>query len=308
MIYVENLVRKYAEVVAVDNISFNINHSEVVGFLGPNAAGKTTTMKILTCYLPPTTGAVKIAGYDVSHNSMEIRKITGYLPENNPLYEELTVFESLNYIGKLHQLDTKRLKKRISEVVDICGLQDVFTKEVAILSKGYKQRLGFAQAILHDPQILIMDEPTSGLDPNQVREIRNLIKELKKEKTVILSTHILSEVQASCDRAIIIHKGKIVADGTIQQLQDMAYEKTKLLATIKGDKNLIYETFNKFEEIKNLIIKTVKDSECGVEIELSKGVDIRQKIFETCVSNKWILLEMFQEKATLEEVFRLLTQ
>lgn len=307
MIYVENLTRKYGELVAVDDISFNINQSEVVGFLGPNAAGKTTTMKILTCYLPPTNGEVKIAGYDVSKDSMEIRKITGYLPENNPLYEELTVFESLNYIGKLHGLHTQRLKKRISDVVDICGLQDVFTKEVAILSKGYKQRLGFAQAILHDPQILIMDEPTSGLDPNQVREIRNLIKELKKEKTVILSTHILPEVQASCDRAIIIHKGKIVADGTIQQLQDMAYEKTKLSVTIKGDKNLIYETFNKFEEIKNLIIKTL-NGECIVEIELSKGVDIREKIFETCVSNKWILLEMFQEKATLEEIFRLLTQ
>ena len=218
-IAVRNLTKTYGNEKAVDNISFDVKSGEILGFLGPNGAGKTTTMKIVTCYLRPNAGTVDVEGYSIDDHSFEVRSKIGYLPELNPLYLDMNVLEYLEYSAQLFGFKNSLLRERMREMVDVCGLGNVRHKDIGELSKGYRQRVGLAQAMIHDPQVLILDEPTSGLDPNQIVEIRNLIKKLGRAKTVILSTHILSEVQATCDRVIIINKGHIVADGTPDQLQ-----------------------------------------------------------------------------------------
>jgi ABC-2 type transport system ATP-binding protein len=216
-IEVTNITKFYGQQKALDQVSFSINAGEVVGLLGPNGAGKSTLMKIICCFIPPTDGTVKVSGFDIHEQSIEVRKRIGYLPENNPLYTDMYIKEYLGFIAGIHQMG-KISKNRIEEIIYITGLVEEQNKKIEALSKGFKQRVGLAQALIHDPEVLIMDEPTSGLDPNQLLEIRNLIKEIGKEKTVMLSTHIMQEVEAVCDRAVIINKGKIVADESVVSL------------------------------------------------------------------------------------------
>jgi ABC-2 type transport system ATP-binding protein len=218
-IAVRNLTKLYGTEKAVNDISFDVKTGEILGFLGPNGAGKTTTMKIITCYMPPTSGMIEVEGLDIAEHSFEVRKKIGYLPEMNPLYLDMNVVEYLEYSARLHGLKDAMLRSRLKEMIDVCGIADERHKDIGELSKGFRQRVGLAQAMIHDPEVLILDEPTSGLDPNQIVEIRNLIRQLGRAKTVVLSTHILSEVQATCDRVIIINEGTIVADGTLEQLQ-----------------------------------------------------------------------------------------
>jgi len=305
MIKVENITKFYGNVCALDNISFEIQKGEIIGFLGPNGAGKTTTMRIITCYLSPTKGTVKIGNYDIIENPIEVKKCIGYLPENNPLYDDMGVIEYLEFIADLRNLERSIKKEQIKKVVNICGLKGVVSKNIGELSKGYRQRLGFAQAIISDPEILILDEPTSGLDPNQAREVRNLIKELKKQKTVILSTHILSEVQATCDRVLIINKGKIIASGTTDELQSLVAGKEKIYFEIRSNKD-VSQNLAQIKNIENIVLIKKEDSILGYEIE--SKIDIREQLFEIAVENKWIVRDLHQEKISLEDVFRKLTQ
>jgi ABC-2 type transport system ATP-binding protein len=235
MIKVENLVKKYGNFAAVDDISFEIKKGEVVGFLGPNGAGKTTTMRVITSFFPATSGKAILNGHDVFNDPMGVRKSIGYLPESAPLYLDMRVGEYLYYIAEAQGLDRSRIPDRITDMAEKCGISDRLEQVIGTLSKGYRQRVGLAQAMIHDPEILILDEPTSGLDPNQIIEIRKLIKDLGKEKTVILSTHILTEAESTCDRVIIISKGKIVASGKIHELQSNSNEKDVLRLKVKGD-------------------------------------------------------------------------
>src|SRR5271165_5399380 len=219
MIKVEGLTKRYARNIAVDNISFEVEKGQIVGFLGPNGAGKTTTMRVLTCFIPPTYGTASVAGFDVQQNPMEVKRRIGYLPETPPLYPDMEVVEYLDFVGRIKGIPSADLPKRIDEVMEKCAVGDVRKKLIGKLSKGYRQRVGLAQAILHNPDVLILDEPTSGLDPNQLIGIRQLIRDLGKTKTVILSTHIMQEVEAVCDHVIIINKGEIVADDTLENLR-----------------------------------------------------------------------------------------
>ncbi|MFN3966550.1 MAG: ABC transporter ATP-binding protein, partial [Endomicrobiia bacterium] len=274
MIKVESLTKYYGDIVAVDNISFEIPQGQIVGFLGPNGAGKTTTMRILTGYLSATSGNATICGYSVSENPQEVQKRVGYLPEMNPLYEDITPTEYLEFVGSVRNFSYREIQNRIKEIVALCGLKDVLNQNIGELSRGYRQRVGFASAIFHNPDVLILDEPTSGLDPNQAREVRELIKELKKDKTVILSTHILSEVQAICDRVIIINRGKIVVDGTTSELQDMAKGKEKIYLEVKSkDEPLaIEEKLKGLPYCESVLFKEQKDNIKIFEIE--SGIDL----------------------------------
>ncbi|MDH5605120.1 MAG: ATP-binding cassette domain-containing protein, partial [Cyclobacteriaceae bacterium] len=218
-IRIKNLTKIYGAQKAVDDISFEVESGEIVGFLGPNGAGKSTTMKIATCYLPPTSGLVEVLGYDVVADPVRVRKNIGYLPEQNPLYEEMYLHEYLRFIGNLYGLKGSILKQQVNKMVDLCGLEREQNKKIEMLSKGYRQRVGLAQSLIHDPKVLVLDEPTTGLDPNQIIEIRNLIKNISREKTVIFSSHIMQEVEALCDRVIVINKGKLIADDKVGNLQ-----------------------------------------------------------------------------------------
>jgi len=214
---VKNITKQYKKQIAVDDISFEIKSGEIVGFLGPNGAGKSTTMKIISCFIPPTKGTVTVCGFDVSNDDLKVKKKVGYLPESNPLYYDMYVIEFLSFIASLHKINNK--KERIKEMIEMVGLQNEQHKKIGTLSKGYKQRVGLAQAMIHDPEVLILDEPTSGLDPNQIIEIRELIKNFGKDKTVLLSTHIMQEVESMCDRVIIINEGKLVADDSVESIK-----------------------------------------------------------------------------------------
>ena len=214
---VKNITKQYKKQIAVDDISFEIKSGEIVGFLGPNGAGKSTTMKIISCFIPPTKGTITVCGFDVSNDDLKVKKKVGYLPESNPLYYDMYVKEFLNFIASLHKINNK--KERIKEMIEMVGLQNEQHKKIGTLSKGYKQRVGLAQAMIHDPEVLILDEPTSGLDPNQIIEIRDLIKNFGKDKTVLLSTHIMQEVESMCDRVIIINEGKLVADDSVESIK-----------------------------------------------------------------------------------------
>ncbi|OGS20054.1 MAG: hypothetical protein A3J83_03525 [Elusimicrobia bacterium RIFOXYA2_FULL_40_6] len=310
MIQIENLIKFYGEHPAVDGISFEIPLGQIVGFLGPNGAGKTTTMRMLTGYLTPTGGTAKILGLDVTENPIEIRQKIGYLPEMNPVYEDMIIPEYLEFVAGIRKLDKNKIKERIIEVAKLCGLTNVLHQNIGELSRGYKQRVGFAAAIFHDPQVLILDEPTSGLDPNQARDVRELIKELKKEKTVILSTHILSEVQAICDRVLIINRGRIVADGTTKELACMVQNKEKVhLELLNREEKLnpseIEEKLKAFNGCENAAFTGQKENKITFEIESS--IDLREDIFLAAVKNKWVITDMHRQVVTLEEIFRKLT-
>ncbi len=309
MIEINHLTKVYGIQKAVNDISFRVEQGEIVGFLGPNGAGKTTTMKIITCFMPPTSGDVKIGELSVAENSLEIRRMIGYLPESNPLYLDMNVVDFLRYVAELRNIEKSKHNARIREVIEICGLGDVLHKDIGQLSKGYKQRVGLAQAMIHDPAILILDEPTIGLDPNQMVDIRNLIKRLGKEKTVILSTHILSEVQATCDRAVIINRGEIVADSTIADLQRGAEQQDSIdLALDPTDDDVIAKLTQVVgvAEVRE-IFPDASTNELHFRILMSPGVDPRREIFKTAVEHNWVIMGMNREVRSLEEVFHKLT-
>lgn len=307
MIEVRNLVKHYGDVKAVDDISFTVKNGEILGFLGPNGAGKTTTLKVITGYLSPTAGNVFVDGMNVLDDSMEIRKMIGYLPEMNPLYHDMQVYDFLEFVARVREIDKNQFRTRLNEVIDLCGLKGVVHKNINELSKGYCQRVGLAQAIIHDPEILILDEPTSGLDPNQIVEIRGLIKNLGKEKTVIISSHILQEMQATADRMIIINKGRIVADGTVEELMSDFKGKTRLTLELK---NADEEAVKKLQSLREGVLLSELETKNGIlsaVLEYPNEMDPREQIFRQVVKNKWTLLEMSRHKTSLEEVFRNLT-
>lgn len=300
-LYVNNLTKIYGSQQAVKNISFQVSEGEIVGFLGPNGAGKSTTMKIATSYVPPTQGEVRVGGYDVVSQSIQVRKITGYLPEHNPLYLDMYVHEYLRFVGKLYGIQGSALKKRVEEMVSLCGLTVEQNKKIETLSKGYRQRVGLAQALIHDPAVLILDEPTSGLDPNQLVEIRKLIKEISKNKTVIFSTHIMQEVSALCNRVIVINKGEIVADDQLSNLMKNQKAETIIIAEFEGQvsaQDLAALPGTKKVEILNAN---------QFKITAQSGIDLRPEIFRFAADRKLSLLGLKQEESSLENIFRELT-
>ncbi|MCF7811182.1 ATP-binding cassette domain-containing protein [bacterium] len=309
MIDIKQLTKVYGTQKAVDNISFKVEKGEILGFLGPNGAGKTTTMKIITCFMPPTSGEVTVGGFPVLENSIDIRRMIGYLPELNPLYGDMNLVDFLKYVADLRGIEKSKQNNRIQNMIDICGLGDVLHKNINELSKGYRQRVGLAQAMVHDPDILILDEPTIGLDPNQVVDIRNLIKRLGREKTVILSTHILSEVQATCDRAIIINKGLIVADSSLAELQRDLEGKASINVEIKTSDNSIADHLTSIEGVEEVRELYLDDSiNRNFNIVSTAGSDPRELIFNKAVENGWIIIGMAREIRSLEDVFHQLTK
>ncbi len=305
-IFVENLTKKYDLQRAVDNISFEVKTGEILGFLGPNGAGKTTTMKMVTCFMAPTEGDVRIGEWSIRENPDEIKKNIGYLPENNPLYHDMPVIDYLRFVAALQGVEKGVIGERIREMVIVCGLDNEKHKKIGELSKGYRQRVGLAQAMIHDPQILLLDEPTSGLDPNQIIEIRKLIKEVGKEKTVVLSTHILPEVEATCDRILIINKGKIVADGTSESLRKQAQGQEILRIGIgEGSRNEIIKSLQDMEEVH--MVDPVGGSGDLMEVQSKAGSSSRKQIFNLCVEKGWVLNEMTPIETRLEDIFRDLT-
>lgn len=302
MLEITNLTKIYGTQHAVDNISFSVGKGEIAGFLGPNGAGKSTTMKMATCFIPPTSGTIKVGDYDVVEQSMEVRKLVGYLPEHNPLYLDMYVHEYLEFVGSLYDIKGAKLKSAVVDAVDRVGLQIEQNKKIGALSKGYRQRVGLASALLHDPQVLILDEPTTGLDPNQIVEIRQVIKNIGKEKTVVFSSHIMQEVQAICDRVIIINHGKIVADGTLSELKKQQTEGQLLTVSFaeavneqlfKGLKGLVY--------FKSVGVNTY-------EVKASPKADLRAPLLEIIAAEKLNLLSLAQKENSLEHIFQELTQ
>ena len=308
MIRVKNLTKKYGDLKAVDDVTFDVHTGEILGFLGPNGAGKTTTVRIITCYMLPTSGWVEVDGLNVSEHSLEVRKKIGYLPENAPLYSEINVLDYLHFIMGIRGIAKHRFSQRTKEIIDVCGLGSVIHRNIGELSKGFRQRVGLAQAMVHDPEILILDEPTSGLDPNQIAEIRSLIKELGKEKTVILCTHILPEVEATCGRVLIINEGKIVADGSPAELQSSFQGKEKIYIELKAPFEDVEAKLANLENVEKVEqIASNGNGKKKFTVECAKGVDLREKLFRLAVENNWALLEMRKEQASLEDVFRELT-
>ncbi|MEA3398603.1 MAG: ATP-binding cassette domain-containing protein [Patescibacteria group bacterium] len=309
MIEIKNLSKKFGNNTVLDDISFSVKTGEVLGFLGPNGAGKSTTMKIITSFWTPSSGEIKVDGKDIMENSIASRKKIGYLPETVPLYEDMRVFEYLRFVAEIRGIGRGEIKKRLSEVVEDCGLKKVVRQPIDELSKGFRQRVGLAQAIIHNPEILILDEPTTGLDPNQIAEIRNLIKKLGKEKTVIFSTHILSEVSATCDRVVIINNGKIVSEGKPDELAAKAGSKEIIYVKIKGPKDDVFKKLNEMENAAKINIKD-KESEdiYGYEIEPKPGVDLREYLSRTVTGANWSILEFNKKNISLEDVFRELTK
>jgi len=310
MIDVKNLTKKYRDVTAVDDVTFQVHRGEVLGFLGPNGAGKTTTMKILTCFIAPTVGKALVAGADIRKDALEIRRQVGYLPENAPLYVDMQVREYLDFIADVRSISKEKKRKAIDKVSEICGLDEVINREIRVLSKGYRQRVGLAQAMIHNPSILILDEPTSGLDPNQIIEIRELIKSVGRERTVILSTHNLSEVQATAQRVVIINKGKLVADGKPEELEaergGARYD--VIVSSANSNTGTIRDAFQKIEGVRDVEFPSHNtDEELAVIVRGSGDKDVRGDIFRTAVENNWVLLGLGRKQVDLETIFRRLT-
>lgn len=305
-----NLTKYYGTTLAVDDITFEVNKGEILGFLGPNGAGKSTTMKILTTYLPPTSGTVEIDGLDVEVNSLDVRRKIGYLPEQNPLYFDMDVVSYLDYVAALDGIPKENIKKRREEMIHVCGLEEMRDRIIGQLSKGFRQRVGLAQAMINNPEIIILDEPTSGLDPNQIIEIRNLIKKLGKQKTVILSTHILSEVQATCNRVIIVNKGKIVADGNIDELQQQSKGQSIVTLEVKNnaDKNNLAAQLRYCRGVNKVEFIKETDESFLFNIYGEKGTDLREIISNKVIEQKATLLSMQTKQSSLEDIFRELTK
>lgn len=309
MIHIEGLTKFYNDFCAVDNISLDISRGEIIGLLGPNGAGKTTTLRMITGYFQPSSGTIRVKEWDVVENTLEVKKCIGYLPESAPLYHNMIVYDYLSYVASVWGYTEEAGAGRIRKLSDLCGLSDIMHKTIGELSKGLKQRVGIAHAMMSDPEILILDEPTSGLDPNQIVEIRKIIREIGKEKTIILSTHILSEAEATCDRIIIINKGKIVADGSTETIKRSQDKGTTINLTLK---DAVYIAL--VSEVKNIDgVKDVKrnpsDSEdiLNISISCDSGKDLREDVYKAIRKHPWIILEFHQESTSLENIFRHLT-
>lgn len=309
MITVNNLTKSFGDLVAVNDISFAIRKGEITGLLGPNGAGKTTTLRMLTCYLAPDAGSIVVGDYLASQHPIEVRGVIGYLPESAPVYGDMIVYDYLWYIGRVHRIGEEALPTRIREISKTCGLDEVMHKNIGELSKGYKQRVGLAHAMIHDPEILILDEPTSGLDPNQIVEIRNVIKEIGKKKTVILSTHILSEVEATCDRVIIIDRGSIVADSTTAELTAGGDAGATVSLRVSGvDFGTLADAIRRLSGVSDIRQAVDRDGLTAANVLAGAQADVRPSLFRLIAEKGWTLYEMKQEQQTLENIFRKLTK
>ena len=307
MIKISNLSKNYGSVEAVKSINFEITDGEIVGFLGANGAGKTTTLKMITGYLAPTSGTVEVNGLDIGESQIEIQRQIGYLPETNPLYGEMTVHEYLEFIARIRKIIGKDFTSALRRVVDKCGLKGVVHKSISSCSKGYRQRIGVAASMIHDPDILILDEPVTGLDPNQIVEIRELIKDLGKEKLVLMSSHILQEIQATVDRILIIDKGEIIADGTSEELMNNFMGNVKLTVEAKNtDEESIAGLSAKIPELTLLSSEKTDDAH-RLNLEYAKEFDPREALFHYAVESGWVILNMTPHTANLEDVFRTMT-
>jgi ABC-2 type transport system ATP-binding protein len=312
MITVKELTKRYARNTAVDHISFEIQKGQIVGFLGPNGAGKTTTMRMLTCFLPPTAGTAIVAGFDVLEEPMEVKKRIGYLPETPPLYPEMRTGEYLEFVGSLKGLRKPELGKRVDYVCERCAVADVRDKLISKLSKGYRQRVGLAQAIIHNPDVLILDEPTAGLDPKQINETRDLIKSLAGDHTIILSTHILPEVEQTCEQVIIINKGKVIATDSVNNLQNRARGAESVIVEVAGrngtvDSAAIQNRLEKVSGVGKVLFKEKREARNVFEVESGKGRVVRGDLARAIVEAGWDLNELRSSAMSLEEVFLQLT-
>ena len=311
MIQVDGLSKRYARNVAVDNISFAVEKGQIVGFLGPNGAGKTTTMRVLTCFLPPTSGTANVAGFDVLRSPMEVKRRIGYLPETPPLYPEMEVGEYLHFVGKLKGLPKSELARRANEAMERCAVADVRNKLIAKLSKGYRQRVGLAQAIIHNPDVLILDEPTSGLDPKQIHETRDLIRSLAGDHTIILSTHILPEVEQICERVIIISKGKVVATDTVQNLTNRLRGSEAIAVEIAARSGVsaadVHQRLEQVAGVSRVLGRDNRGERLVFEIESLQGRSVRADVARAVVTAGWELHELRSVAVSLEEVFLQLT-
>jgi len=303
VIQVQDLTRYYGRTPAIQDVSFEVEKGEILGFLGPNAAGKTTTMRILTCYMPASSGSAKVAGFDVFNQSMEVRRRIGYLPEQPPLYMDMTVQAYLNFVAKIKGVDSRDRKNRVNEVMDKTAIADVQDDVIRKLSKGYKQRVGLAQAMVHNPDVLVLDEPTVGLDPNQIKEVRRLIKSLAGNHTIILSTHILTEVELTCERAVIIDHGKVIAQDTIANMTQRKRGASRLVVQVDGPTSQVRDKLARVHGVK----KVGADGAMRYDIECESGRDVRRELAQAVVQNGWGLLELRAKDFTLEEVFLNLT-
>jgi ABC-2 type transport system ATP-binding protein len=307
LIRVENLTKHYGDVHAIEDVNFTVHDGEIIGFLGPNGAGKTTTLRIITTFLAPTDGQVHIDEFNIADHPGEVRSRIGYLAELNPLYTEMPAYDLLRFAANVRGITGRRFKEALGRVMASCGIREIIHRPIGELSKGYRQRVGLAMAIIHDPQILLLDEPTAGLDPNQIAEIRQLIKDLGKEKTVVISTHILQEVQAVAARMVILNKGKVVADGTTTDLMAGFRGKAQLLLEVKNASEAsISELEMRFPAL-HIQERKLKDGGGIIQLEYPTGQDLREKIFGYAVESGWTVLEMSRRQAQLEDVFRSLT-
>ena len=313
MISVKDLTKRYARTVAVDEISFDVTKGQIVGFLGPNGAGKTTTMRMLTCFLPPSSGTASVAGFDVLDKPLEVKKRIGYLPETPPIYPEMETTEYLEFVGKLKGLSGTDLQKRVDYVCERCAIADVKNKLLGKLSKGYRQRVGLAQAIIHNPDVLILDEPTAGLDPKQINETRDLIKSLAGDHTIILSTHILPEVEQTCEQVIIINKGKLVATDSVRNLRAHARGAESVLLEVAGRNGsvevpIVQHKLEQVSGVSRVLFKHEVDSRAVFEVESQKGRLVRGDLARAVVESGWDLNELRPAAMSLEEIFLQLTQ
>ena len=312
MIKVEGLTKRYARTVAVNNVSFEVTKGQIVGFLGPNGAGKTTTMRVLTCFLPPTSGTAEVAGFNTATHPMEVKKRIGYLPETPPLYPEMEVIEYLEFVGRLKGVPKANLKARVQEVSERCNVTDVMTKLISKLSKGYRQRVGLAQAIIHNPDVLILDEPTSGLDPKQILETRQLIRKLAGDHTIILSTHILPEVEQTCEKVIIINKGKVVATDSVENLTSRLRGSEAVSVEISSnngalDSTQVQQRLEQVSGVSRVVSKDGKDGHMKFEVESLQGRHVRPDLARAVVEAGWNLHELHPVAFSLEEIFLQLT-
>jgi len=306
MIKVESLTKRYAGQPAIQNLNFDVGQGEIMGFLGPNGAGKTTTMRILAGFMPPTSGRATVAGFDVFSQSLQARSHLGYMPESVPLYNDMRVDEYLVYRAALKSVPRRRVAERVGDVKELCGLKEVKKQLIGTLSKGYRQRVGLADALLHEPDLLILDEPTIGLDPNQIRQVRELIKNLGKQHTILLSTHILPEVEMTCSRVIIIHKGRIEACDTPDNLLGKIRRAGGVLLEAKTGPDNGAEELKKIAGVRDIMIDV--DGEWKIfSLRVESGVDVREQIFRLATDRRWIVRELTQRRATLEDVFVELT-
>ncbi|NOQ98038.1 MAG: ATP-binding cassette domain-containing protein [Calditrichae bacterium] len=305
MIEVNDLTRYYGQKRAISNVSFKVKKGEILGMLGPNAAGKTTAMRILTCYMPPTAGSATVGGYDIFDQSMQVRQITGYLPENPPLYTDLTVKDYLMFVAKIKGVEKNKTKAEIDTVIEKASIGEVRNRVIGMLSKGFKQRVGLAQCLLNNPQVVILDEPTVGLDPKQIIEIRELIKNLKGDHTVILSSHILPEVEQTCERVVIISEGEVVAEDTPENLTARMKGGERVLLELEGDEKQVKEVFKTFPDVTAVKVNKTAGGLLKVEVESKK--DLRKDYAQALIGKKIGLLEMQSDKVTLEDIFLHLT-